>query len=270
MARFGPWKIPKCLENGPFWDQQWVKNGSKTHFSKSDPGPFGMLKQVFLARFEPVLTEFTHFHHMYAPLCALRTYLRPVWWSHLELGEGCRLEGIYLHIYIYIYICMYICIYICILLSTPLSPTQGFHHTALRYARRVQLGALWPKGLNWVKLDSKWAKNICLSIPNGPGSLLEKRVLDPFLSHFWSHNGPFARHLRIFYGAKCVATGSKWAEKTCLSIHNGVGSLLEKNPFWTHFSPIFGPKTAPFQGILGFAMAQSVSPRAHNSLKTLV
>ena len=75
---FGSWKIPKCLENGPFWDQKWVKNGSKTHFSKSDPGPFGMLKQVFLARFEPVLTEFSPFHHMYAPLCALRTYLRAV------------------------------------------------------------------------------------------------------------------------------------------------------------------------------------------------
>ena len=48
-----------------------------------------MLKQVFLARFEPVLTEFSPFHHMCAPLCALRTYLRAVWWSHLELGEGC-------------------------------------------------------------------------------------------------------------------------------------------------------------------------------------
>ena len=85
---FGSWKIPKCLENGPFWDQKWVKNGSKTRFSKSDPGPFGMLKQVFLARFEPVLTEFSPFHHMYAPLCALRMYLRAVRWSHLELGRG--------------------------------------------------------------------------------------------------------------------------------------------------------------------------------------
>ena len=55
---FGPWKIPKCLENGPFWDQKWVKNGSKARFSKSDPGPFGMLKQVFLAHFEPVVTCF--------------------------------------------------------------------------------------------------------------------------------------------------------------------------------------------------------------------
>ena len=100
---FGPWKIPKCLENGPFWDQKWVKNGSKTRFSKSDPGPFEMLKQVFLARFEPVLTQFSPFHHMYAPLCALRTYLRAVWWSHLELGEGCRLEDIYIYIYIYYY-----------------------------------------------------------------------------------------------------------------------------------------------------------------------
>ena len=97
---FGTWKIPKCLENGPFWDQKWVKNGSKTRFSKSDPGPFGMLKQVFLARFEPVLTEFSPFHHIYTPRCALRTYFRAVWWSHLELGEGCRLEDIYIYIYI--------------------------------------------------------------------------------------------------------------------------------------------------------------------------
>ena len=47
-----------------------------------------MLKQVFLAHVEPVLTEFSPFHHMYAPLCALRIYLRAVWWSHLELGRG--------------------------------------------------------------------------------------------------------------------------------------------------------------------------------------
>ena len=55
---FGPWKIPKCLENGTFWDQKWVKNGSKTHFSKSDPGPFRMLGQVFLAHVEPIWTGF--------------------------------------------------------------------------------------------------------------------------------------------------------------------------------------------------------------------
>ena len=57
VARFGPWKIPKCLQNGPFWDQKCVKNGSKTRFPKSDPGPYGMLKQVFLAHFEPVVTR---------------------------------------------------------------------------------------------------------------------------------------------------------------------------------------------------------------------
>ena len=58
VARFGPWKFPKCLENGPFWYQQCVKNGSKTRFSKSDPGPFMMLKQLFLAHFVPVATGF--------------------------------------------------------------------------------------------------------------------------------------------------------------------------------------------------------------------
>ena len=58
VTRFGPWKIPKCFETGPFQDQKWVQNGSKTDFSKSDLGPFGMLRQVFLGRFEPMVTVF--------------------------------------------------------------------------------------------------------------------------------------------------------------------------------------------------------------------
>ena len=33
VAHFGPLKTPKSLENGLFWDQKWVTNGSKTHFS---------------------------------------------------------------------------------------------------------------------------------------------------------------------------------------------------------------------------------------------
>ena len=88
VTHFGPWKIPKCLENGLFWDQKWVKNASKTCFSKSDLGPFGMLKQMFLAHFEPNLTQFRPFRHMYAPNSTLRAYLRAVWWSHLELVRG--------------------------------------------------------------------------------------------------------------------------------------------------------------------------------------
>ena len=32
VALFGPPKIPKCLENGLFCDQKWVKNGSKNAF----------------------------------------------------------------------------------------------------------------------------------------------------------------------------------------------------------------------------------------------
>ena len=51
---FAPRKIPICLEKGPFWNQKWVKNGSRTRCFKSDPGPFGMLRQVFLAHFGPI------------------------------------------------------------------------------------------------------------------------------------------------------------------------------------------------------------------------
>ena len=34
VARCGPPKIPKCLENGQFWDQKWVKMGQKWGFPK--------------------------------------------------------------------------------------------------------------------------------------------------------------------------------------------------------------------------------------------
>ena len=46
VARFGPPKIPNCLENGLFWDKRWIKNGSKMCFSKNDPRPFGVPKKV--------------------------------------------------------------------------------------------------------------------------------------------------------------------------------------------------------------------------------
>ena len=46
VAHFGPPKIPKCLEHGLFWDQKWVKNGSKTHFSKPHSRSFGVHKRV--------------------------------------------------------------------------------------------------------------------------------------------------------------------------------------------------------------------------------
>ena len=46
VARFGPPKIPKCLENGQFWDQKWVNKGSKMCFSENDPTPFGGPKSL--------------------------------------------------------------------------------------------------------------------------------------------------------------------------------------------------------------------------------
>ena len=140
-------------------------------------------------------------------------------------------DSIYIHIYPPIY--------------TPLPNSMWLHHTALLYVRRAQRGAyMWSKGLNLVKMGSKWAKNTCLSIPNGSGSLVEKRFFDPFLTHFWFQNGPFSRHFGIFHGSKCVTTGVKWAKNTCCSIPNGPRSLLEKcvfDPFLTHFWSQNGP-----------------------------
>ena len=48
-------------------------------------------------------------------------------------------------------------------------------------------------------------------------------------------------------GPNSVKTGSKWAHFTYLCTPKGPAS-------WTHFSRIFAPKTAHFQGVLGFYM----------------
>ena len=101
-----------------------------------------------------------------------------------------------------------------------------------------------PFGLNSVKTGSKWAKTTCFSIPNGPGSLLEKPVFDPFLNHFWSQNGPFSRHFGIFRGPKHITTGSKRAKNACLRIPSGLGTTLKKTIF---FAPgtLVDPPLAP-------------------------
>ena len=46
VALFGPPQIPKCLENGLFWNKKLVKKGSKMWFSKNDPRSFRVPKQV--------------------------------------------------------------------------------------------------------------------------------------------------------------------------------------------------------------------------------
>ena len=45
VARFGPPKIPKCLDNRLFWDKKWVKNGSKMGFPKMIMDDLGCLNK---------------------------------------------------------------------------------------------------------------------------------------------------------------------------------------------------------------------------------
>ena len=98
----------------------------------------------------------------------------------------------------------------------------------------------FPKVFTCGTTGSKRAKNSCLSIPNGPRSLLEEHTCNPTLTHLWAQNGPFSRHFGILHGQKCVTTGSKWANNSCLSIPSGQGTTLEKiffndgGPWGTH------------------------------------
>ena len=104
---------------------------------------------------------------------------------------------------------------------------------------------------------SKRAKNTCLGIPNGPRSLLNKGFFDPFLSHFWSQNGPFSRHFGIFRGPKRATTGSKRAKNTCLSIPSGLGTTLKKIIFFAPGTPVDPPLAPTVRGLAGPPAAPS-------------
>ena len=41
VARFSSPKLPKCLENGLFWDKKWSKMGQKCGFPKMIPDHLG-------------------------------------------------------------------------------------------------------------------------------------------------------------------------------------------------------------------------------------
>ena len=177
------------------------------------------------------------------------------------------------------------------LIYTPLPNSRSLHHTALRYVRSVKLGAyMCRKGLHWVKERLKWAifrasrtlegsKKTPIGlklgpfhlfcIPNGLGLLLEKCVL----THFSPIFGPKRAHFQGTLGFSIGQNTSPRAQNGLKKIVWGSQTVQDhfwKNVFLTHFSPIFGPKRAHFQGTLGFSMGQNASPRAENGLKTLV
>ena len=48
------------LENGLLWDHKWPKNGSKQWFSKNDPSPIVVPKQMNTGHFAPLLSRCLH------------------------------------------------------------------------------------------------------------------------------------------------------------------------------------------------------------------
>ena len=130
---------------------------------------------------------------------------------------------------------------------------------------------MWQKGLNSVEVGSKWAHFSCLSIPNGLGSILEKRVWDRLFTKFAPKAAPFQGILGFSMGEN-ASTGSKWAKETCLSISNGLGSLLEKHifdPFLTQFWYPNSPFSRNFGRNHGPKRATTHSKRPKNNSLTI-
>ena len=97
-------------------------------------------------------------------------------------------------------------------------------------------------------MGSIWAQNTGLSIPNGPGSLSEKGVFDPFLTHCWSQSGPFSRHFGISHGPNASPRAQNGL-KTLVCASQTIHDQFWKNAFLTHFWFQNGPFSMHF-GIL--------------------
>ena len=71
----------------------------------------------------------------------------------------------------------------------------------------------------------------------------ERRIFEPFLTHFWSQDGPFSRHFGIFHGPKRVTTSSKRPKNTGLNIQV-ISEALWKKLFFAPGTPV-APPLAP-------------------------
>ena len=89
---FGPWKIPKCLENGLLSGPKISKNGSKIHFSKGDHERFRMLNHFFFARFEPMST-LSPPQQGWTKVCSEQAYLHLTLACHTPQPQVCWLLG---------------------------------------------------------------------------------------------------------------------------------------------------------------------------------
>ena len=98
------------------------------------------------------------------------------------------------------------------------------------------------EGPKWPAVGSKWAHCTCLGTPNGLGSILEKHIFDPFVTHSLSQSSPFSRHFGILGGPQRATMSSKHTKNTCSGIPCGPRSFLKKviflhpvdlvDPFW--------------------------------------
>ena len=57
LSNFGPFQGRKGLENGPIWDDKWLKNKSKPWFPKNDPSLVVLHKRMNTAHSEPLLSR---------------------------------------------------------------------------------------------------------------------------------------------------------------------------------------------------------------------
>ena len=108
---------------------------------------------------------------------------------------------------------------------------------------------MWRKGLNWIELGSKWARHICLNIPNGPGSLLKKRAFEPFLTHCWSQTA----HCQGILGFSMGQHALPWAQnglKTLFWACQVVWDQLWKNSCFSSRGPS-GPTVSPHRARAG-------------------
>ena len=95
LSHWGPFKLPKSLENWPMCELKPVKNRSKMCFSKKDVGPVVVLKQNHCAILSPFQQNFAHFATCKQHIVHFPRTLQPYRGCASRWGYKCGLKGKY-------------------------------------------------------------------------------------------------------------------------------------------------------------------------------
>ena len=95
--------------------------------------------------------------------------------------------------------------------------------------------------------------------PKWSGIIFGKTLFDPFLTHFWSQNGPFSRHFVTLEGQKGPPRAQNAPKTLALAFH--VVRIIFEKVFFLHPVDLVDPFWHPPLWATSGSLPQPIGPR---------